>query len=92
MLAQTHTPSLMLGLWDKTSSDVPPTGCFCIRYPNPTSQRCGLAVGGGGIRGAAQKGKKKGERGPILEEPLSAGGGQPKGRILVLESGRGEEG
>lgn len=31
------------------------------------------------------------ERGPILEELLS-GGGQPKGRILVLESGRGEEG
>lgn len=48
--------------------------------------------GGGWIRGAAQKGEKKGERGPILEEPLSAGGGQPKGRILVLESGRGEEG
>lgn len=30
------------------------------------------------------------ERGPILEELLSGGGGQPKGRILVLESGRGE--
>jgi len=31
--------------------------------------------------------------GPILvEELLSGGGGQPKGRILVLESARGEEG
>lgn len=36
--------------------------------------------------------KEEWERGPILEELLSGSGGQPKGRILVLESGRGEEG
>jgi len=34
----------------------------------------------------------EGERGPTLEELLSGSGGQPKGRILVLESRRGEEG
>lgn len=32
------------------------------------------------------------ERGPGLEELLSGGGGQHKGRILVLESEKGEEG
>lgn len=52
---------------------------------------CGL-VGGvcvGGDQGLLEEQR---ERGPILEELLSGGGGQPKGRILVLESGRGEEG
>lgn len=33
-----------------------------------------------------------GTRGPILEELLSGSGSQPKGRIVVLESERGEEG
>ena len=43
-------------------------------------------VGGGGSgAGAVRRGKR--ERGPTLEELLSGGGGQPKGRILVLESG-----
>lgn len=43
------------------------------------------------------KGKQRlvrgeGERGPILDKLLSGSGGQPKGKILVLESQRGEEG
>lgn len=36
--------------------------------------------------------RRRGKGAPLLEELLSGGGGQPKGRILVLESGRGEEG
>lgn len=44
---------------------------------------------GGGVQALLEEQR---ERGPILEELLSGGGGQPKGRILVLESGRGEEG
>lgn len=43
----------------------------------------------GGV--SAQK-KKKAKGAPFLEEALPARGGQPKGRILALESGRGEEG
>lgn len=43
-------------------------------------------------KGEAEVVRGEGERGPILEERLSGGGGQPKGRILVLESRRGEEG
>lgn len=42
---------------------------------------CGLVREGGGGIGA-----------PFLEELLSGSRGQHKGRILVLESGRGEEG
>lgn len=51
---------------------------------------CGLVRGGAG--GGQALLEEQRERGPILEELLSGGGGQPKGRILVLESGRGEEG
>lgn len=43
-------------------------------------------------KGEAEVVRGEGERGPNLEERLSGSGGQPKGRILVLESQRGEEG
>lgn len=49
-------------------------------------------VMGGQCKKNQKKQKKGSKRGPILEEALSAGGGQPKGRMLALESGRGEEG
>lgn len=46
-------------------------------------------MGGKGKQGLLEEER---ERGPTLEELLSGSGGQLKGRILVLESGRGEEG
>lgn len=69
---------------DDLSSYVSPT--FLLSIPSPESERLWSCCGGGGLL------EEQRERGPILEELLSGGGGQPKGRILVLESGRGEEG
>lgn len=77
----THT----LGLQNDLSSYVSPT---LVSIPSPESERPWSCWGGGGEQGLLEER----ERGPILEELLSGGGGQPKGRILVLESGRGEEG
>lgn len=48
---------------------------------------------GKGRTGREEEGRRRGgTRGPTLEELLSGGEGQPKGRIVVLESERGEEG
>lgn len=82
-LTHTHL-SCTLGLLDDLSSYVSPT---LVSIPSPQSERpWSCWEGGKGSR------EEKRERGPTLEELLSGGGGQPKGRILVLESGRGEEG
>lgn len=64
----------------------PPT---LVSIPSPESERPWSCRRGKGKQGLLEEER---ERGPTLEELLSGGGGQPKGRILVLESGRGEEG
>lgn len=85
--ASSHTPgeSETHTLQDDLSSYVSPT-LFQV-----LNQR-GRGLVGGGEKGKLGLLEEEWERGPIREELLSGGGGQPKGRILVLESGRGEEG
>lgn len=85
----THHPSRHI-CGKEASSCVPPTTDYAsdskILHFNAVVWLCWCWWGGQGSSA------KKGKRGLILEELLSAHRGQPKGRILVLESGRGEEG
>lgn len=63
VLAQTHTPSLMLGLWGQNV--IRRSSYWLFLHSIPKSYISTLWSGcGGGIREAAQKGEKKRRKGP----------------------------